>query len=448
MKNKTFVSETDLALSIQKNWTPNILEKELDSEILSYTQMDILIINLRKNIQLNAKRLLKRIKSKLESKYNKDNYINLRDKEWYKAAMITEIFRENTLFKNSNELNEKELQNKIYNLLKSNKITLVISWGQAKRSCGKLKTDGYNSDYSELYSIYILQSIIECIHNISEKDVDLIVTSGGNRFYPALFTNKEKSVEYDKQRNIFAKKLESTHSKITFKHYDDEYNNSNNLMKYITKVGEIEESENLLTILMNIDWNNIIEKNIQPHNEKVPDSIYKLISNGWNVDRVIEMAITSIIKKEINHYWIKLIGDHTIFDEIIDFFYTTALISTRKYIAIHLMNNSTPNGIYPSDTLRLTVHKKEDRQNIPAIYLLGLENRNKLSQHTCAVFNGEQFEFISKLEMLSRKNKFRKIHVDHKDFYWLSNKKQPLFYVIENKNNFIDIISNYNSLLK
>lgn len=74
------------------------------------------------------------------------------------------------------------------------------------------------------------------------------------------------------------------------------------------------------------------------------------------------MAIVCILNRDSHNYWLKEIVDMELFDDTIDFFYEVTYQSTRKYIAIHLMDadiDNTSKSEKHSDAIRLTVHEKK-----------------------------------------------------------------------------------------
>ncbi|OKP07951.1 hypothetical protein Xentx_01002 [Xenorhabdus thuongxuanensis] len=110
--------------------------------------------------------------------------------------------------------------------------------------------------------------------------------------------------------------------------------------------------------------------------------------------------------------------------------------STIKYLSIHLINGVEKilkNEFY-SDCIRLTVHVKNDRNDIPAIYTLGKIGGNKLSQHVCMSVVDGVILFSTVLE-LYKNDKIKKyfLPTDWKGlFHWLNSENQPLLYSNDN----------------
>jgi hypothetical protein len=113
--------------------------------------------------------------------------------------------------------------------------------------------------------------------------------------------------------------------------------------------------------------------------------------------------------------------------------------STRKYIALHAADAALERGgdrAGDSETaIRLTVHPKRDRPDIPAIFTLGPGGGDALSQHVTARLESRgqiRFETLTEIRM----------HPAHpvmvgtcrqQDgpilFDWLTDTKQPLCFV-------------------
>ncbi len=121
-------------------------------------------------------------------------------------------------------------------------------------------------------------------------------------------------------------------------------------------------------------------KPLSPHNQEIPTSIYKLVNDGWRVDKKLSNAI------------------------------------------------------------RLTVHEKQDRADIPAIYLLNIDSKNKLSQHVCSSFFDNKLRFMTKFEILCSNKSFKRIYVNSKSLYWLNLGCQPLLYVPSDSKNYMNEI--------
>ncbi|NYA45440.1 hypothetical protein HZI31_19300 [Serratia fonticola] len=445
INSRTFVSETDLPYQITKNWNPEIVNVELNDEVLSRDEFNGLMSDFSENIDNKSKRIVKKLKGNIEGLEHDIMYAKLDDKQWLQAALITELFREHNISKNAGNIDTYILQEKIYASLNKDELNFLIGWGQAKRSCGGLKTDGYFSDFSECYAIMTLQVIMNCIYLISEKPVTLTVLTGGGRFYPALFTSQEKVEQYDNQRQIIADFFANDQARIYFSPYrSSNHIDKKELDEACAAVGQEQVDKFFKTVLLNVDWFAILSANdFSPHGIPLPATTTKYVRNSGNLDKLIMMAIVCILNRDSHNYWLKEIVDMELFDDTIDFFYEVTYQSARKYIAIHLMDadiDNTSKSETHSDAIRLTVHDKKDRRDIPAIYTLGRVAGNKLSQHVCAVISDGTISFRTKFEILQLAG-VKKVYLSQESaFDWLRFRGQPFFYSNDTKEVYLSVL--------
>lgn len=451
-KGRAFISDTSLPQKILTNWDNNIVNINLTKEYLSTYEQDTLFQSLSEKIDKEAKKITKVIKGRIEGISMDVMYLNLNDTQWYEAALIVEIFRDPAISKNAGNIDTKALQKKIYLALENENINFVIRWGQAKRYCGGLKTNGYFADFSELYSILTLYIIMKSIHLICRKKVSLTVLTGGSRFYSALFTDPEIVKEYDAQRQAIADYFSTENTSINFSAYHKSNDKINeNLDTFYDMIDQVEIDKILKTVLINIDWLSIFKNHDkQYHGISIPSSLSKYIEMKGSVDLLITMAIVSIINNKTHSFWIEKINDMELFDDTIDFFYEITRESARKYLAIHLMDadiDSTLKSKSHPGAIRLTVHEKKDRKDIPAIFTLGKNGGNKLSQHVCSLITQDGISFDTTFEIL-HKNKTTSnginVVMPSKDglFNWLADGQQPFFYTDLKKEHYLEELKN------
>lgn len=445
LSDRVFVSETDLPNEIIKNWSEEKII--IDSDTLQLDDFRHFLSSLKNKVKKESVALVKNIKGNIEGLTNGIMYSNLDDNKWLQAACITEIFRHSGISKNSGSIDTFNLQNKIYSCLDKENFKFVLGWGQAKRSCGGLKTEGYSADLSELYAIMMLQLIASSVHIISGKKVNILVLTGGNRFHDALFTNEQKIEDYDNQRTMIADFFSDNSAFITFIPYKNQRIGKNILISDCEKIDSQDINKHFKTILVNIDWDNILSNyHFLYHNIIMPSSLQEYLNNGGDKNLIITMAIVSILRNDTHNYWIDKVGSMKLFDDTIDYFREITTQSTIKYLSIHLTNGVEKilkDESY-SDCIRLTVHVKHDRSDIPAIYTLGKTGGNKLSQHVCMSVIDGVINFSTVLELY--KNKGIKKYfppIDGKElFNWLNSENQPLLYSNENINHvFSNILS-------
>ncbi|OOH84402.1 hypothetical protein BMT54_12260, partial [Pasteurellaceae bacterium 15-036681] len=179
------------------------------------------------------------------------------------------------------------------------------------------------------------------------------------------------------------------------------------------------------------DWLEIFHSKISPNEIAIPESIHKLVKDkNFSIDDIIRMSISCILNPGNSFYWINRINSNIEFDEVLDFFYKVSIRSAKKYIAIHLMDKIDDVLLSKKleNAIRLTVHVKKDRPDIPAISLLGNGYENKLSQHISTLLLKNNLIFKTKLEIVLENNSIKQVFIENpKKFYWLSY--QPLMYV-------------------
>ncbi|MFZ7315777.1 hypothetical protein ACLSZU_09390, partial [Avibacterium avium] len=173
------------------------------------------------------------------------------------------------------------------------------------------------------------------------------------------------------------------------------------------------------------------------------NSIFNLVEEGWGVDDIIVMAIFAIFKPDSSSFWVRKLSRGIDFDEIINFFYAVTSESTKKYIAIHLIGYRKINGVVDEKGyFRVTVHAKENCPDIPAIYLLNKDSRNKLPQHNCALLENNKICFLSKMEMTLSREKYKAVYIDDVRMNWFSKENTPLMYVREDSDSYLKMLAN------
>ncbi|MDC9583228.1 hypothetical protein PSI15_17045 [Xenorhabdus sp. PR6a] len=445
LSDRIFVSETDLPNEIIRNWSD--VKIEIDSNNFQEDEFKNFLYALKNKVKKESNIFVKNIKGNLEGLINGIMYSNLDDHKWLQAACITEIFRHPDISKNSGYIDTFIFQNKIYSYLDKEELKFVLGWGQAKRSCGGLKTEGYSADLSELYAIMMLQLIANSVHIISGKKVNILVVTGGNRFHDALFTDEEKIKRYDSQRTIIANFFSDNEAFITFMPYENELIKKNMLMPNIRKIDDQNINKFFKTILVNIDWDNILSNyHLCYHGIIMPSNLQEYLKNGGDKKIIITMAVVSILRNDTHNYWINKVDSIELFDDTIDYFREITIQSTIKYLSIHLIGDveSILQNEFYSNCIRLTVHMKHDRHDIPAIYTLGKIGGNKLSQHVCMSVIDGVINFSTVLE-LYKNEKIKKYFppIDGGElFHWLNTENQPLLYSNDNvSHTFSNILS-------
>lgn len=425
---REIVSTTELANIIETQWDYKILQTDIRHVLIDDDYLNKILQKWKNHINLEAERISLYLQERFMRDINKD-YQNIENISWYHAALIVELFKECNICKNADVLDMLKLQEMIVKQIQNNAIIFTIAWGQAKRCCGGLKTEGYYADMAEFYSIGILYLLTKTINIISKLPIKIIVITGGLRFQEALFTDKRMIKKYDQQRQQIANFFSDNSLHITFKEYQ---NNSHKILDN-TSIANLYQniaSSKFQTLLFNIDWYYIFTHATQSsfHNIKVPHSIIEYVSKNLNINELIVMGIVALINPTTHHFW-QTKFDKNIFIDTVAFMNKITLESTYKYISIHETNKNIDTL---HNSIRLSVHVKHDRNDIPAIYTLGAFSKNKLSQHHVMFLSHKnRVEFITAYQ--AKQNKYCAFFIKNTGklsnkhiFSWLD--KQPLFY--------------------
>ena len=417
-----------------------------------------MIAGWRKGIQRIAARICKSATSNLSSLPSGCLYRKLDSRCWKIAAQITEVFRNPYVSKNAGRLDTQALQARLQHSLGSHNrnLELVIAWGQPKRDAGGLKTLGPMADLAEFYAIARLGVIVASVRAISRRPVRLTVLTGASRFFPALFTRPSLAADYDHQRQRMADHLCGAGS-IDFQPFlecSDGYGRPEategrieSLNLAASSIDDTVVASKFPTILLNIDWENLFASKPEgmgsaPHGIDAPLALKAWLrtADTPSRDRLIRTGIMCLIDpKALSRCLAAFPGSEEAVEEAVSYMQQVAWESTRKYLALHAIDASSIElGSKETDAaspIRLSVHEKRDRRDIPAILTLGPQGGNLLSQHVLAEVgcNG-QIAFKTWTELQREQPAPVRLQVHEEDeqrflFDWLNRRKQPLGFV-------------------
>ncbi|MCA1408456.1 hypothetical protein I6F26_24345 [Ensifer sp. IC3342] len=384
-------------------------------------------------------------------------YESLGDKSWQAAAQICEVFRNSQVSKNAGRLDTRALQRKVHEALaRDEHLNLVLGWGQPKRSAGGLKTLGSFADLAEMYAIRRLLIIVRAVSQLVRRPVGMIVLTGSSRFFEALFTRPNVGQAYDAQRQMIADAL-GRKGTLSFRPYSDLFGDGSHSVVIDAREQRFRDSlavvtdEMILskfeTVLLNIDWEHLfaldpMQRHHAPHGIQLPPSIEAWLRGRDETacSRLIRAAIVSLISPERQSDWIASFEGEDVFEVALSFVQSVAWESTRKYIALHLIDSSDEatsilNAAQGANVLRLTVHQKRDRRDVPAIFTLGPGGGNLLAQHVLAcVLKRDAIVFESYAELQQRDAAAVYLRpVSNQTVYplfgWLAPAQQPLCFV-------------------
>lgn len=457
LKQREIISESNLHKELMRNLTDCLSFEPIPTVTMEPNDTNTFLDAWKNGIARHVSKLSRSAMSALDALPDGCLYQCLNEKLWKRAAQICELFRKPSITKNAGRLDTLTLQRKFHDaLMDGSPFSLVIGWGQPKRTAGGLKTPGPFADLAEMYAIRRLLVICRAVTQICQIPVSITVLTGGSRFVEALFTREEIAFQYDQQRQKIADFL-GNKDEIRFVPYSDligahkemdaKQQTKQRLETYLTEVTDEMVQPKFSTILLNVDWDHLItlereKRFLAPHGIVLPSSVATWLEHQDELSRcrLICAAIVGIICPRRQSEWLNVFGEERVFEDTLTFVHNVAWESARKYIALHLMDaHDEASRILVKDganVVRLTVHEKNDRRDIPAIFLLGADGGNLLPQHVLAVIQANgQIVFESKIELRQRDVKAICLSSDENScalyplFEWLIPAQQPLCYV-------------------
>ncbi len=434
--------------------------------IIPCEDVDRIVRTWKESVERQACRLVRAAASMLANLPTGCLYQRLEDPVWRAAAHISEVFRRPEITKNAGRLDTLALQRRLQAILADGAaLTFTIAWGQPKRTAGGLKAAGPHPDLAEMYSIARLSMLVQAISQISRTDVELTVLSGAGRFIEALFMRSAVAEAYDKARQRIAEAFTSP-CRIRFTPYHElQKTNSGNtahlaqvwadrFAPQMAKLSDEEVSAKFGTILLNIDWEHVFapdpsQRMHRPHGIQLPENVERWISAHDSAEcaRLVRATIVGLTSPKYQAEWLRTFDNDEVLESALAFVQAVTWESTRKYLAIQYLaaddanrrqSESDPEGV------RLTVHEKRNRHDIPAVFMLSPSSGNLLPQHVLAgFFASGDLIFESHAELTFRQ--FRPVHLstgalEDGLFSWLAAARQPLCFVEKGNDNVIDLI--------
>ncbi len=433
------------------------LEQANEAVILDAQEVAKILASWKASIDRQSTRLVKYVTSNLSDLPGGCLYNRLDEPLWRRAARICEVFRNPDVSKNAGRLDTHKLQGNILACLEREApFTLALGWGQPKRAAGGLKTLGHYADLAEMYAIARLAIIVRAVTRLAERPIQLTILTGGSRFFEAFFTRPELTVTYDEQRQQIADALCGP-GIINFHPYSALVGDGSSSAVVDERVGRFEAAlatvdDSITTakfgaILLNIDWDHVFAQDPRaryqrPHGIDMPRSLQEWLlgANADDRNRLIRAAIVGLITPKHQSAWLETFENEEVLEDALSFVQAVAWESTRKYIALHLMDAddeaSTVLIAQGVNALRLTVHEKRDHREMPALFTLGQKGGNLLSQHVMAVVNRNEIIFESFAELRSRdvvRVCIEDAEIGNGDqnslFQWLGDARQPLCFI-------------------
>jgi hypothetical protein len=435
----------------------------LDAVVISADQVRAIVEGWRTSIGRQSALFRKHAIGTLELLPTGCLYEHLARPEWKRAAFACEILRHPSISKNSGWLDTRSVQARLTAAtLHEAPVRIVIGWGQPKRDAAGLKTAGPFADLAEAYAIARLGIIVDAMAALLAYPVQITVLSGGERFGAALFTDPDLCSRYDDQRQDIADVLFGPGT-ITFVDYIRQLTYGQlheRRLQYLAALESVTDemiAAQFDTVLMNVEWCRVFALGAAedaPHGHTLPASVRHWADGHPPSDLVllIRAALCSIVTPRRQADWQKTLHDtEDIIQDAVAFMRAVAWESTRKYIALHAADAALERGgdrIDHSDApIRLTVHQKRDRPDIPAVFTLGPDGGDALSQHVMARLEPRgriRFETLTEIRM----HPARPVMVGtcrQQDgpilFGWLTDTEQPLCFVDATDRNTCDLLA-------
>jgi hypothetical protein len=341
----------------------------------------------RARIAVAAKTMFKHSRATLKGLPSGGLYEHLDDPRWQSAALVCELFRSPDLCKNAGWLATRPLQQRLVAALAGDApLHFEIAWGQAKRDVGGLKLMGPLPDLAECRAIARLGTLVEAIERLldGKRRVTLTILGGAQRFNDALFTRPALAQAYDDQRARLAEWLMQRPAIAVQPFVPPQP------LPEAAEVGvpDHEVELHFPTIALNIDWARFFTCGTP--DAAVPalpaDVHHWLQAHGADdAQRLLRAAVTSTVNPRCRAAWGQTFGgaETGVLDAAIAFVRNTAWRSTRQYLRTQAWVRGQPRATGDT-TIRLTVHEKRDRQDIPALYTLGPHGGDQLPQHVIA----------------------------------------------------------------
>lgn len=417
LRKRTIISDFQLIDHVAKSEKRYETLPKIQGKIeLSETQLVSALESWKEQVEEFAKFLEKTARSLLAKTEGVVLY-PLEGKWMKEAALVCEIFRYPGISKNSGLLDIRKLQRHVADLLidETKPLQFSIAWGQAKQTCGLLKTSGPMADLAEVFAILQLSVILQAVKQIfgSKREVKLKVLTGVSRFAMAFYPNEAINETYDYQRQLLADYFNGP-GQIVFEPYIKRGEKLSEKEKQRMKafetncalVKEAHVKGIYNHILLSINWHDLLtaEQSIQLAHPGVEDSLPSVrawIKTQPDFETLLRRVLVCLIQQREPSNFFSL--DNLAYQKLVFIVDEVTRDSARKYIALQYTDagfdvnddSSNMNGI------RLTVHEKKDRADIPAIFTLGKLGGNYLSQNVTVLLDSRgEVRFKSLVEIL------------------------------------------------
>lgn len=449
LRKRTIISDFQLIEHIvnsEKDYA--VLPPYQDEVRLSSQQLLSIIESWKKSIANLAAFLEKSARSVMAKTQGNVLYVfNIKDNLLFQSALICEIFRYPGISKNSSLLDFRKLQNHIASLLqdKDKPLELMIAWGQAKQTCGLLKTPGSMADLAEVFAIAQLSVILQAVKRVlgGKREVKLTVLTGASRFAMAFYPNIVINEQYDKQRQCIADFFNDP-GEVVFTPFTKPSTAAQDEKRLpvfeancqLVKPQHIEKIYN--HILLSINWHDVLTGQYKLERDEedryLSKPLCQWLQDSTDFEKVLRQAIVCLLtRKNPAKYFSPNQEDPHNLEKLTLAMDAISRDSARKYIALQYTNAAFDLDQQKDKYIRLTVHEKKDRPDIPAIFTLGKLGGNYLSQNiTIYIDKDGAVRFKSLVEILDE-YKVKAVYAHHTcdkslPLAWLHD-KQPICFV-------------------
>jgi hypothetical protein len=365
-----------------------------DPCVLPASAVAPLVAQWQAQVAAGGKALVKTTRGVLEEMSSGSLYEHLDAPRWKTAALVCEVFRSPDISKNAGWLATRQLQGRIAAALEgSGPLEFSIAWGQAKRDVGGLKALGPLPDLAEFHALARLSMVADAIarHLDGRQEVRLRILGGAVRFSEAFFTREDLAHAYDRQRAHIAALLVERPA-ITVEPFVPPAANDDARDADGDGIEDHDIVAHFPTIALNVDWGRFFRPtpppDAAPHPRlpALPAAVAHWLAGHDDAQaaRLLRAAVTCTLNPRCRIAWEEHFpgSEGEVLDAAAEFVHGTAWQSTRQYLRVQARVRASETGSSPG--IRLTVHEKRSRGDIPAVYTLGPQGGDQLPQHVVA----------------------------------------------------------------
>ncbi|MFD8551480.1 hypothetical protein ACFV08_07745 [Streptomyces fradiae] len=360
---------------------------------------DELLPRWREGVERQARALVRRSRGTLEVLAEETLYDGLDDPALRRAALVAELFRNHQISANAGRLDTRGLQRRIAGALAADGAPrLELAWGQSKRDVGGLKTAGRWADLAEVYAVGRLVALVLAARELSgDGRIGMTVYSGGNRFAAALFAEPELLLEYDAQRCRIADALGAPGA-VDFQDFAaakrsdpaERAEHEERVREQLAALTDADVDAQMPVMLFNVDWPRVLPAAAAgeaPHGVAMAPHVAGWLreSPGDRTPLLTRAAVSCAVSPALQARWLEVFGDQPeVLEDAVSFVLAVGRASAARYTAIARADRNAPGLAGGPHTVRLTVHEKRDRPEVPALLTLGVRGGGQLSQHVVA----------------------------------------------------------------